>query len=416
MNKLLSIARGEIGYLEKASAKDLDSKSGNAGSQNITKYWRDLYPAYQGQPWCDAFVGWCFRQAFGQDADALLCGGLLSFYTPESADRFKRAGRWSSDPAVGAQIFFKNSERIYHTGIVEAYTDTEVTTIEGNTDTGPGVVANGGGVWRKTYRRTDPKIAGYGVPGFERGSKVIYTTPTKFITAVRSVYLASKTYSYGDSHALPPTADHFISCDRLVAKACWDLGWRDQPAGGITVLNMEQYLLKWGWMKIASAKKLVKGDVVLMKRNGTAKPDASWHTFVLTEYDPATGICSKYDEGSNDRIRAAQPFKGVPLNEWVGARTFYCGFRCPQKPKKEKYTVTLESWHEGTKSKSVLLAQEILKAKGYKGKDGKVLKLDGEAGANTIYALRKFKKDSGMKVSGACKKATWRRLLGLTIK
>ena len=43
----------ERGYLEKASAKDLDSKTANAGSNNFTKYARDLYPALQGQPWCD---------------------------------------------------------------------------------------------------------------------------------------------------------------------------------------------------------------------------------------------------------------------------------------------------------------------------------------------------------------------------
>ena len=35
--KLIQIARTEIGYLEKASNKDLDSKTANAGSTNYTK-------------------------------------------------------------------------------------------------------------------------------------------------------------------------------------------------------------------------------------------------------------------------------------------------------------------------------------------------------------------------------------------
>lgn len=35
----------------------------------------------------------------------------------------------------------------------------------------------------------------------------------------------------------------------------------------------------------------------------------------------------------------------------------------------------------------VLLVQEILTARGFKGKDGKPLKLDGEAGGNTMYAI-----------------------------
>ena len=56
INKLLNVAESELGYLEKASDQDLDSKTGNAGSGNFTKYWRDLNPKMQGQPWCDGFV------------------------------------------------------------------------------------------------------------------------------------------------------------------------------------------------------------------------------------------------------------------------------------------------------------------------------------------------------------------------
>ena len=37
IEKLINIAKQEIGYLEKASNKDLDSKTGNAGSKNYTK-------------------------------------------------------------------------------------------------------------------------------------------------------------------------------------------------------------------------------------------------------------------------------------------------------------------------------------------------------------------------------------------
>ena len=43
--KLINIARAEVGYLEKKSNKDLDSKTANAGSSNYTKYARDLYPS-----------------------------------------------------------------------------------------------------------------------------------------------------------------------------------------------------------------------------------------------------------------------------------------------------------------------------------------------------------------------------------
>ena len=40
--KVIDIALGEVGYLEKASKSNLDDKTANAGSANITKYARDL--------------------------------------------------------------------------------------------------------------------------------------------------------------------------------------------------------------------------------------------------------------------------------------------------------------------------------------------------------------------------------------
>ena len=67
IERLINIAEKEIGYLEKASEKDLDSFTANAGSGNYTKYWRDVKPEYQGQPWCAAFVTWVFDRTFGKE-------------------------------------------------------------------------------------------------------------------------------------------------------------------------------------------------------------------------------------------------------------------------------------------------------------------------------------------------------------
>lgn len=166
--RVVSTAAKETGYLEKASNARLDEKTANAGSANYTKYWRDVYPQYQGQPWCDCFVSWIFMQAFGKEtADKLLCGGLMSFYTPTSANYFRKQNRFytaGSTPKVGDQIFFKNGGTICHTGIVVDVTGGRVYTIEGNTSGASGVVANGGGVCRKNYPLSSSYIAGYGRP------------------------------------------------------------------------------------------------------------------------------------------------------------------------------------------------------------------------------------------------------------
>lgn len=169
IHKLLDIAKTEVGYLEKKSNKDLDSKTANAGSGNYTKYWRDLKPSYQGQAWCNCFVNWCFVKAFGESvAKKLLCtSGEWSYYTPTSAQYFKDSKRWHSTPQVGDIIYFKNTSRIHHVGIVYKVGPNIVYTIEGNTSNGSAVIANGGTVCEKSYAyANNTSIAGYGRPDY----------------------------------------------------------------------------------------------------------------------------------------------------------------------------------------------------------------------------------------------------------
>ena len=58
--------------------------------------------------------------------------------------------------------------------------------------------------------------------------------------------------------------------------------------------------------------------------------------------------------------------------------------------------------------------QILLNAKGYKGKDGKILDVDGELGENTAFAITNFQKAVGMKsISfGTVAKNTWIKLIG----
>lgn len=179
---VVSIAKEEIGYLEKKSGSGLDDKTANAGSGNYTKYARDLDAIEgfyngkkQGFAWCDVFVDWCFVQAFGAEkAKTLLCqpdkscGAGVDW----SARYFRQAGRLHTrGPKAGDQIFFQDSSgEPGHTGIVTAVADGRVYTIEGNTSGETGVVDNGGGVWAKSYDPEDPKICGYGRPDYDPAS------------------------------------------------------------------------------------------------------------------------------------------------------------------------------------------------------------------------------------------------------
>lgn len=179
-SKVIEIALNEVGYLEKKSNSNLDSKTGNAGYNNWTKYARDLdaIPNFyngkkNGYAWCDMFVDWVFVKAFGVDiAKKLLCQpnksyGAGCYY---SARYYKNNGQFhTKNPKKGDQIFFWNSSKsdVAHTGLVYKVDNTYVYTVEGNTSSASGVVANGGAVEKKKYSLSYSRIYGYGRPKYD---------------------------------------------------------------------------------------------------------------------------------------------------------------------------------------------------------------------------------------------------------
>lgn len=178
VEKVISIAKAEIGYQEKASAEKLDSKTENAGKKNYTKYARDLDAIAgfyngkkQGYAWCDVWFDWCFVMAYGAaNAKKLLCqpDNSAGAGCKESMAYYKAKGQLYTSPKVGDQIFFKNMVgTITHTGLVIKVTDTHVHTIEGNTSSGNGLDADGGQVCEKIYALNYNRIAGYGRPKYD---------------------------------------------------------------------------------------------------------------------------------------------------------------------------------------------------------------------------------------------------------
>jgi hypothetical protein len=134
----LALARAEIGYVEGGGPH------GNDG--NITKYWADLAPGFQGQPWCAAFYQWLLVKA----------GVPLvsrSFYVPSIEADYKRAGRLFpvDQGQPGDQLIYAIGAG--HTGILVSidHVAKTVTAIEGNTSSGTaGSQDNGGGVYLRT--------------------------------------------------------------------------------------------------------------------------------------------------------------------------------------------------------------------------------------------------------------------------
>lgn len=178
--RAIAIALAEVGYLEKKSNSQLDDKTANAGYNNYTKYARDLDAItnfYNGRKngyaWCDVWVDWVMTTAFGREAgQKLLCqpDKSLGAGCIFSANYYKAKGQFhTKNPKPGDQIFFWNSSKtdVAHTGLVYKVDSLYVYTVEGNTSSQAGVIANGGGVFKKSYAINYNRIYGYGRPDYD---------------------------------------------------------------------------------------------------------------------------------------------------------------------------------------------------------------------------------------------------------
>lgn len=194
-SKLIKLAEAEVGYLEKRTNSNLDSKTGNSGYNNWTKYARDLNNAgyyngnKNGYAWCDVFVDWLFLRLCNGDAkkaEWLICqSGDYGASCTYSMQYYKSAGRFYKTPKVGDQIFFGSSTNASHTGIVYKVDNSKVYTIEGNTSSAAGVVPNGGGVFKKSYSLNYTRIAGYGRPRYDAETSANTTMTTKTETTTK---------------------------------------------------------------------------------------------------------------------------------------------------------------------------------------------------------------------------------------
>lgn len=147
IDALIATARAEVGYLEKKSNSQLDDKTANAGYNNYTKYWRDVYPQYQTQAWCACFVSWCMMKTFGLETAKKLLKHWPYVYCPALGNLFTK----HANPQRGDIVIFYRGGTFAHTGIVTKVDGDAFFTIEGNTSGGSGIVPNGGGVCSKYY-------------------------------------------------------------------------------------------------------------------------------------------------------------------------------------------------------------------------------------------------------------------------
>ena len=122
-----------------------------------------------------------------------------------------------------------------------------------------------------------------------------------------------------------------------------------------------------------------------------------------------------YSHGWTHRLRFTG--KGIDFSGLAGTTTSKTETTTKSNTTQTKgeYMFNPETVKAGDKNTSVLLLQEILRARGFKGKNGKALKLTWTADANTICALRAYQESRKevLEVDGICGPATWKDLIAI---
>ena len=220
IEKIIEIAKQEVGYLEKRSNSNLYDKTANAGSNNYTKYWAEIQPSYQGEPWCACFVTWVFVQAFGQE----MAKKLLKHYPYVYCPTMKELFTLNANPKAGDIVVFNHGGTFTHTGIVTSVSGDYFTTIEGNTSGASGIIANGGGVCAKSYYNSNLPGTKFCTPNWDlvKDIKPNFTeTPINKIGIITASELNVRKYPSTTSDIL---AKH-IAGDRVTIDAITDNGW-----------------------------------------------------------------------------------------------------------------------------------------------------------------------------------------------
>lgn len=206
-------------------------------------------------------------------------------------------------------------------------------------------------------------------------------------------------------------------CSSAVITAWQRAGVPVKDKGATYTGNMYDVFLKCGFkdvtkkVTLSTGKGLQPGDVLLNFVHHTAMYQGSGkivHARGQSYGSPRTG-----DQGQE--FAANCPYYNYP---WDAILRYPESGSTPSPAKpKEKYlgtcAVTLAELGPGCYGQQVKTLQILLKAKGYKGADGKALDCDGEYGDNTAYAVEQLQKKAGMKNIwyGTVSSATWSLVL-----
>lgn len=402
LNGLLSRAEAELGYIEKASNSNLDSKTGNKGTSNYTKYARDInalgLAGCQGQPWCITFQFWLEVQEFGLDKalehwhmNKKTYVGYNCFSTYNTFPSSKR----SKTPKLGAVVIFTQS----HAGRVIAINGNTFTTIEGNTS--PAAYdRNGGMVAKKTYNVNDSKIKGFLL--------IDYDTSLPSSTIPSSSVSDNTTLQKGSSGSAVKTMQiMLIACGYSCGNAGADGDFGKGTFNALKAFQKDESLVADGVYGSAS-KTALQAKYKTVMASQTSNTDgnvAKGQRWLNTNYGKiikaSTGKILEVDGsyGSHSKNAALAVWKDV-VNRKYGKKLTPSNTNFGTSCISASPSLTLNS--EGT---LVYILQFILSAKGfYTGS------MSARFTTEVKSAVIAYQKSVGLTQDGICGGKTWNKL------
>jgi hypothetical protein len=150
--RVLEIAARQVGVREAGRNRGI-----------VVEAYQRAAGAQPGDPWCAAFVVWCFREAVHQ-----LNVPMPLPITPGALKLWRRSDPWLHwhQPTPGAVFVHDHGGGLGHCGLVEEVrADGTLVTLEGNTGPSPGVARtdrDGDGVYRRHDRTAlDVRLVGF---------------------------------------------------------------------------------------------------------------------------------------------------------------------------------------------------------------------------------------------------------------
>jgi len=293
-DRIVSIARSQIGYTESERNFVLDTNGEHKGYTRYGEWYGNKYG-----DWANMFTSFCLRYTGLEDVD-VSAGANTMKLSWEEIDRYRQAQEYT--PYVGDIIFLdKDTDgTVDTTAIILSMTEEEYTVAEGDYENTVAEVI---------YKLDDPIIAGYGILSLE--ASPVITEPDKALSEeLAETTESSKTQELpaiepikpgiSDMGGLAgaPGQNHTIwldgTCGGLMALAgAGDRAFNVRYGSTMTLPTEWQtpseysYVVK-GWYDVKNNKYYQPGDVITVTENLVFYTDWVAYTYDIGQYNAQT--------------------------------------------------------------------------------------------------------------------------------